>query len=294
MNTQKTDSQCALTMKDMNTFIDGELPGAVSSAVTEHLNTCDACAREFAARKQLRSRLKSAVAAQQPSPYLGTRVRANLHLQPPKVSWLQRNRLAGICAAMLLVLIGGGIAYQVAHLRWSVASQNAYIASLLKNVAHIMGPGLSGHVHCSVFRKYKNNPPRIETLHEEIGPEYKPLVDAVAAKMPREYRVYIAHECGYGERGFMHIGLKSDSKLLSVIVARKEPGENMRNSNLLPVLSGGGLDIYGASAHPFRIAAFETGDHLAYVLSDDSEEQVRQLLVALAPDIQRIVRGHKA
>jgi hypothetical protein len=91
----------------------------------------------------------------------------------------------------------------------------------------------------------------------------------------------------------MHIGLKSDSRVVSVIVARKEPGENMRNSNLLPVISQGGLDIYGASAQRFRIAAFETSDHLAYVVSDDSEQQIRQLLAAIAPDIQRIVAAEK-
>jgi hypothetical protein len=289
MNMQKTDSQCALAIRDMNAFIDGELSETPSQAVAQHVSTCGECSRELTIRQQLRSRLKAAVSAQQPSPYLGTRVLANIRSQPSKVTWLQRTTLAGVSAAALLLMLGGTIAYQLGHLRLTVASQNAYIGSLLHNVAHIMAPGLSGHVHCSVFRKYKKNPPSIHQLHEQIGPEYRSLVDAVASKVPPEYRMYIAHECGYGDRGFMHIGLKSDSNVLSVIVARKESGETLRNSKLLPVISQAGVEIYGSSAQRFRIAAFETGGHLAYVVSDASEQQTRQLLLALAPDISNIV-----
>jgi hypothetical protein len=126
-------------------------------------------------------------------------------------------------------------------------------------------------------------------LHQTIGPEYQPLVNLVRAKMPSDYRMFIAHKCGYMGRQFIHIGLKSDSHLISLVLSTKKPGETYSNSDLAPVLSEGGLNVYRASVQRFQIAGFETENHLAWVVSDASPQRTRELLVALAPDIRNLL-----
>ena len=190
---------------------------------------------------------------------------------------------------MLLVILGGVIAFQLGHLRYTVESQNGYISSLVKKVGYVLGAGLSDHVHCSVYRKYPKNPPSMERLHQTIGAEYHPLLEVVRTKMPSDYRMFIAHNCGYMDRQFIHIGLKSESHLMSLVLSKKKPGETYSNSELAPVLSEGGFNLYGASVQRFQIAGFETENHLAWVVSDTTPQRTRELLMALAPDIRNLL-----
>jgi hypothetical protein len=239
-------------------------------------------------RTKMSSRLKAAVAAAEPSPYLATRIMAHVRAQGSRPGWLQRRAWAGASTAVLAVLIAG-VAYKIGDVRSAVLSQDAYISQLVRKVSAVMGPGLSDHVHCSVFRKYPKDPPPIEILHRQIGPEYKELLEAVRLRVPSGYRVHMAHECGYNERSFIHIGLHDGARQLSVVLARRQPGESFRGSDLLPVLASGGLKVYGASAERFHIAGMDTDTHLAYVVSELPDRQTRELMAALAPAVHATV-----
>lgn len=290
MKTQRpVDLRCASTARSLNAFMDGELPEASSGELLQHLKDCPSCRQELDIRKTLRSRLKTAVSTAQPSPYLGTRVMSQVRAQARKPQWLQRTSWIAASSAALVLMIGGGVAY----VRRTVDIQDAYISGLVHTVAHVMRPGLADHVHCSVFRKYSPEPPAIEKLHQQIGPEYTELVDAVRSKVPADFKVYLAHECGYEGRQFVHIGLHDGSRQISLVLARKEHGETFRNSNLQAVISQGGLRVYGTSADRFQIAGFETATHLAYIVSDISEHQTRELMLAIAPQIQSTLAALK-
>ena len=283
------NSNCAAALRSLDALLDGGLAESLAVPLREHLSTCEMCSGELEVRRRMRQRLKDAVMSEHPSPYLGVRVMAQVRSEARRPRWLQRAASLGAVAAMLAILLGGLTAYQLGHLRYTTESQNAYISSLVRRVGYVLGGGLSDHVHCSVFRKYPKNPPPIEQLHQTIGPEYQPLVDLVRLRMPSDYRMFIAHKCGYMGRQFVHIGLKSDAHLISLVLSTKKPGETYRNSQLLPVLSDGGFNVYGASVQRFQIAGFETENHLAWVVSDVSPQQTRELLVALAPDIRSLL-----
>ena len=288
------DLKCAAAMRSLDALLDGELSETVAGTVRNHLSACPTCSEELQLRRSMRHRLRAAVASEQPSPYLGTRVLAQVRAQSQRPRWLQRSGAVSAIAAAVLVTFGAVIAYQLGHLRFTVESQNAYISSLVRRVGYVMGAGLSDHVHCSVFREFQKDPPSLDTLHQQIGSEYKQLVDVVSSKMPDGFRIFIAHECGYMGRRFIHIALRNESKLISVVLAKKKPGESFQASNLLPVISQGGLDVYGASVQRFEIAGFETAGHLAYVVSDVSQKQTRELMLALAPGIRDVLATVKS
>ena len=287
------DSSCASTLRNLNAFLDGELPCQAAVVLSQHLSSCPSCRHEAEIRKNMRSRLKSAVSTAQPSPYLATRVMTHVREQGRRPQWLQRRMWAAITAAVA-VAFAGGIAYRFYGPTSAGQSQTAYISRLILKVSTAMAPGLADHVHCSVFRTYKKDAPAMEALHKEIGSEYRELLDAVQARVPDGFRAHLAHQCGYAGRKFIHIGLHDGSRQISVILARRQPGESFRDSGLLPVLSSGGLRMYGASAERFQIAGIDTPSHLAYVVSDVSERETRELMLALAPAIQSTVGNLKS
>lgn len=283
------DARCASTMRNLSAFLDGELPEPYLAVLSKHLDECRSCQHEVEVRKNMSCRLKSAVSTAQPSPYLATRIMAQVRAQERKPQWLQRGVWGGACAAAVVA----AVALSLDDLRMKVYSQNAYISQLVRKVSAVMAPGLADHVHCSVYRKYRSEAPPIEKLHAQIGPEYKDLVNAVSTRVPTGFKIYIAHECGYNGRDFIHVGMHDGSHQISVMLAKRQPGESFRDSGLLPVITNGRLRIYNASAERFQVAGFETDTHLAYVVSDVSESQTKELMLALAPAIQRTITALK-
>jgi hypothetical protein len=55
---------------------------------------------------------------------------------------------------------------------------------------------------------------------------------------------------------------------------------------IIPSLAGSGTSIYQAKTLRFQLAALETRDYLAYVVSDLSEQQNLDLMTAMAPEIR--------
>jgi hypothetical protein len=161
--------------------------------------------------------------------------------------------------------------------------QDAFIQRVSQTVSVVLRVGLGDHIHCSVFRKYSKNPPSLEQLAESMGPTYQGLVPLVKAAVPDEYRVIMAHQCGYGGRRFVHLTLSNGSNLLSLVIARKQPGESLHA--LPPALQTGGVPVYQAAAQRYEVAGFETDRYLAFVVSDLSARNNLQLAGKLAPAV---------
>jgi hypothetical protein len=236
----------------------------------------------------MKARLKTAVASEIPSPYLEGRIRNRIRAneRPRRFSWRMQ---AAPAAAALAVCLGIGIAYQLGHLRWTANSQDTYIASVSNRVATLMRVGLRDHIHCSIFRKYPNEAPKVEALAANLGPEYKDLLHIVRSNVPADFKAMIAHECGYKGRKFIHVSLKSDSQLLSLIIARKQDGESFQTDEMIPALQQAGIPFYRSGAQRFQIASFEATQHLVYLISDLPSSDNLRLLVAMAPRVKSIL-----
>ena len=108
------------------------------------------------------------------------------------------------------------------------------------------------HLHCTVFRKFAKDPPTFEQMAKKMGPDWVGLVPLVEQRAPEQYRVMLAHRCGYRGREFVHLALKSDAKLLSVIITPKRAGEDFSRENLTSVLDRSGISIYAQGWKAFR------------------------------------------
>jgi hypothetical protein len=231
---------------------------------------------------RLTQQLRRAVRSETPPPYLEARIRNTIRAGESVRSWTRRLIPAGAAA---VICLGVGIAYQLGHLRLTTSSQESYIASVSNRVGTLMRVGLGDHLHCSVFRKFSKEPPKIEELADKIGPEYSGLIPIVREQIPQDLRMVIAHECRYHGRKFVHISARSGSQLLSLIIARKRDGESFVTENVIPALAQSGISFYRAGVQRFEIASFESRDHMVYLVSDFSQRKNMEMLLAMAPQL---------
>lgn len=282
-NIPSREGACEAALRFLDSYVRHEPVAEPDRAILQHFDECPPCASEFEARTRLAGRLKQTVQSEAVNPYLEARIRRGIREYETRrnATWGWRGRLIPV-TAVLVVCLGGWIAYQLGHLRVTTASQEAYIRTISERVSGILRVGLGDHVHCTVFRKFPKEPPSAPEMLGQLGPEYGGLLALVKARVPAQYRIVMAHRCSYHGRKFVHLALKGDSKLISLVITRKGEGESFTKDGLRPVLSEPGLAIYEGSVQRFAIAAFASREHLAYLVSDLDEGQNLSLVAALA------------
>jgi hypothetical protein len=233
-------------------------------------------------------RLRNAVKSVEVPPFLEARILSRIRAEGSPRRWMPRLLSATTAAA----LCGGVlIAWQLGHLRLTVGAQDAYISSVSTQVATLMRVGLGDHIHCAVFRKYPENPPTTEEFVRDMNPRYAGLIPIVRSHVPTIYRMTLAHECQYQGRKFVHLSLRDDSNLLSLLITRKSESESFRAQNMLPALVQSGIPMYQAGVQRFRMTAFETRDYLVYFISDLSGEKNTETMLAVAPEVKAFLAG---
>ncbi len=235
---------------------------------------------------RLKEQLQRAVKGQEVPPFLEARVRNTIRHHRPGFAW---RRMLAPAAVALAAFAGVGIAYQLGHLRLTTASQDSYIASVSSRVATLMRVGLGDHIHCSVFRKFPKQLPKLEDVAQKLSPEFRALVPIVRRHVPERYRMVIAHSCRYQGRRFVHLSLRGDGKLMSLVIARKKDGESFAVENMASAMAQSGVAFYRAGVQRFEVSAFETRDHLVYFVSDLGRQPNTDLMLALAPQVREFL-----
>lgn len=291
------EATCEKARRHFDAYISQELPAGTTQEVVRHIETCPACAAELEDRVRLRSRLKNAVNAQSVPPELRARIQQQIRNQPSgnwfAAIWTGATwpRWAAAAAMAAVVLVTAGVWMRNSAENLPAISdrpaQNIYIQKVSANLAAVLKLGLGDHIHCSIFRKYPQNPPPVQEMEEKLGPEYQGLLPVVRAAVPEGYRVIMAHQCTYAGRKFVHLTMEKEGDLLSLVIARKEDGESM--AGLSPSSQQSGVAIYEGAAGRYQVAGFEAGRFLAYLISDLKAKTNLQVAANLAPAVQQIL-----
>ena len=281
---------CEKTRKYLDSYISNELLVETNHEVVRHLEGCPACAAELEARTNMRARLQAAVKNQAVPPELKVRIREQIRNRRPG-TWFSMgwSRWAVASAASLLVCAGLWVNYSRERMPDLLdrPRQSAYIQRVSASLAAVLKVGLGDHIHCAVFRKYPQNPPPVEKMEAELGPSYKGLLPVVRASVPEGYRVIMAHQCTYAGRKYIHLTLEKGGDLLSLVVARKNPGESW--SGLTAAAAPSGIPIYQSAAGRYQVAGFEAGNFLAYIVSDLKGKANLQIASNLAPGVREFL-----
>ncbi len=287
---------CEKTRRYMDAYISNELLVETNHEVLRHLELCTACTAELDTRTRLRERLKSAVQSQQVPPELTARVRGRIRKSQTAPWW----RLTALAPATMRWAMAGAAVLAIAAGTWMTypqplpmpavtnrPAQADYIQKVSAGVLSIFKSGLSDHIHCAVFRRYPSDPPPVEKMESELGPEYKGLLALVEPVVPAGYRVVLAHRCSYGGRHFVHLTMRKGTDVISLVVAKKEDGETLRG--LSSTANSRGVPLYQASTDRYRVAGFESERYLAFVVSGWSSSKNLELAAALAPAVRRLL-----
>ena len=286
---------CDKTRKYLDSYISNELLVETNHEVLRHLEGCPACSAELEARTKLRARLKAAVNSQPVPPELRVRIREQVQNRRPAtwftVGW---SRWAVAMAASLVVCAGVWMDYPRERMPGlsDRPGQNAYIQRVSASLAAVLKVGLGDHIHCSIFRKYPQDPPPVEKMETDLGPSYKGLLPVVRASIPEGYRVIMAHQCSYAGRKYIHLTLEQGGDLLSLVVARKNPGESL--GGLSAAAEPSGFPIYQSAAGRYEVAGFEAGDFLAYIVSDQKGKTNLEIAANLAPGVREFLMKQPA
>jgi anti-sigma factor RsiW len=286
-------SACEKVRGYLDSYIGNQLSVETSGEMRRHIENCPACAAEMDTRTQLRIRLKAAVNAEDIPAELPIRIREQIRNRrassSPPAGWNRWAVVMAATAASLVVCVGVWFNYsrQKMPALSDRRGQDAYIQNVSSSLAAVLKVGLRDHVHCSVFRKYPQNPPPVEQMEEKLGPSYKGLLPVVRAAVPEGYRIVLAHQCGYAGRKYIHLTLEKNGDLLSLVIARKNPGESM--DGLAAAAAPSGIPVYQSVAGRYQVAGFDAGGFLAYVVSDLKGKANLQIAENLAPGVHEFL-----
>lgn len=287
-NIMTLGQNCEDTLRRMDLYIDHELQEADAGRLLVHLESCLSCREELEQRRRLRTRLRTAASAS-PPPFLHTKVLAGVRSEAAKQrrrSWFGwQQSLTAAVAILGVAVVTATIAWQVGYLRWSGQSQESYIQAISAKVSSVMSVGLGDHVHCTVFGKRPRKDVDLAQVTNELPAEYKGLLNSVADRVPKGFAVFTAHTCRYHKRAFYHIAMTKGDRLVSLVVTRRQPGENFNARDVIASLDTSGIPMHSARVQRYSISGIETKDHLAYVVSDLAPGENDRLMLALGPSV---------
>jgi anti-sigma factor (TIGR02949 family) len=287
---QEEECACDQIRRHLDSYISHESTPERDQQILRHVENCSACAAELQIRTRFREQLKAAVERQYVPRDLQARVIERIHDGRSRPWWTASwNRWATAVAASVALAFVVWLNYSPTRMPAlsDRPAQDAYIQKVSASLMPVLKIGLRDHIHCSIFRKYPKNPPTVAQMIDELGPSYKHLVNLTKATVPDRYRVIMAHRCGYAARKYIHLTLENNGELISLVITRKNTGESL--NGIAPVLSASGLPVYQSAAERYQVAAFDSGQYLAFIVSELPGKANLQIAAKLAPTVHEFL-----
>jgi hypothetical protein len=195
-------------------------------------------------------------------------------------------RAAFVTALVICV----GVSVQIVSWHNTTEAQEEYITGISSRIPASLRPGLRQHVYCAVFRDIPEIPPAGPKLEAQIGSQYAGLIDVMRSHVPDSYRVVDAHQCRHGGDQFVHIVLTDGRKRMSLLLNKRETTSSPNNIGLTVATGpGSATPLYSASADRYQIAAFESNNFFAYLVSEVSREQNLTIATAIVLAVQHLL-----
>jgi len=191
---------------------------------------------------------------------LEARVRAGLDAPRTRSPW--QRLIPGL--AMLVFLAGFVAIYDVTQTH------------------RLLRVGIADHLHCAIEGEYPKQTDRA-AMTTALGPYslmLEPILDQVSTDHTRN-QVVSAHRCTIGGRAYMHVILRHEGKMLSVILTKRGEDETF------PRMMARAASIRDGELDGYTVSGFNAGGYLGYVVSSMPMQQNGDLARKLAPVIRR-------
>jgi hypothetical protein len=124
--------------------------------------------------------------------------------------------------------------------------------TLSEQVAAVLKVGISDHIHCVVESHSDQDLLTSEQMAQKMGADYQGLVPVLTTELPEGFFISVGYRCDVSDRQFVHLVLKYDDKVVSVVITEKDglnfPVCGTRVSN---------VKADGITLHHDRLQSFE-------------------------------------
>jgi len=270
----------------MDSYLNSELLVETNHEVLTHLETCEACSEALEDRARLKAQLKRAVEHE----YAPADLRERISARVRRRRGFSFNTFSLALAATAAVLVIGLVTFFSLH-----SGKKPVSLSFEANVARgdvtgqLLKVGFEDHVLCAIDHNLANRQFTPEQMSERLGPEYAGLVELVKSTMPQDYSVVVGHRCHYHGREFVHLIVRDQSDVVSLVITRRN-GEAFPAGGAAAVLQASGVPIYERSWDKIQVAGMETRDYLVFVISDKTPEANEQIASNLGPVINDFLK----
>jgi anti-sigma factor (TIGR02949 family) len=277
------DGHCKRIRSYLDSYLNNELMVETNHEVLRHLEACEDCSRALEDRARLKARLKHAVMQEYAPAALRERITTDLR----RSRGFSFSRVSFALAAAAAVLVIAAVTF----LTWGPPKNQL---SLQAKVApadvtgQILKIGFDDHVFCAIDHHLANKQFSAEQMAEHLGPEYAGLVALVKERMPRDYTVAVGHRCHYQGREFIHLIMRNQSDVVSLVITRKN-AEAFPVNGVAAIAQAAGSPIYQAAWANQQIAGLETRDHLVFVVSNETSDANLQIATTLGPSVRDLL-----
>lgn len=284
MNVNFESGRCERVRLYLDSYLSNELMVETNHEVLTHLEVCAACSRLLEDRARLKAQLKRAVMQEYAPAALRERIGEDLR----RNRGFSFNRISLSLAAAAAVLAIAVATFFVSRPANDSLSLQAEVAAG-DAAGQVLKIGFDDHVFCTIDHRLADRQFTPEQMSERLGPEYSGLIGLVREKMPQPYTIAVGHRCHYHGREFIHLVLRRQDEIVSLVITRKN-GEAFPAGGSDAVLRASGVSIYEKSWHNIQVAGLETRDHLAFVISNTSRDGNEQVALTLAPAVDGFLR----
>jgi len=262
-------------------YLTGEIPAEMREQVQEHLAGCPACRAEVDGIRVLRASLQRAFLATPElaaSTDLSEAIRRQLKPVAPVPRRVAAWRYRWLATAAAVVVVSAT----------ALATAMGVDASRLVALAR----GAWGdHRNCAVAFHLSERPISLEEASWIFDPAFARLQTTPDTWIPIDGRYALVterHSCVFEGRRYAHIVLKFRGELVSLLIAPEEPSrmETVIRAVTMTAQRVRVLNVDGAPATVFRVS-----EHLAFVVGNLPEEDLRRLTEALAGPVRLALAG---
>lgn len=297
-----------------DSYLSDELLVETNHEVLRHLENCAACRSEFASRRELRARVRSAVKNSpetQINPAFAARLQTNLlaaALERPNLwgkirvgEFFNPKALAFAASLLIVALIGALWLSRSSSNETTIAENNqsnrasefpspaaSPIAEIVRAAwQQLTGEAIGDHKNCALHFRLEEEPITLKQAAEKYGRFNKDLDKIVAASLneifaekqtveaANKIQLYEAHSCVFQGKRFAHIILLYRNRRISVLVTEAD----------LPDAGDG--EIFSEANGGMLVARFRTARHAVFVISDLTATENVTIAQNLSPAIRR-------
>ena len=132
-------------------------------------------------------------------------------------------------------------------------------------VGQILKIGFDDHVYCAIDHDFASKQFTTEQMTEKLGGGYAGLVEVAVRSMPA-YAVAVGHRCRFEGREFIHLIMRNESDVVSLVVTRKN-GETFPKIEAAEKEQAVGGQVYERTWSGHEVGGLETREHLVFVVS---------------------------